>query len=151
MTSPADGGSLARLVTSLADLPPDDPEALLLAATAAMRHAYAPYSGLRVGAALRGRRGGLFTGTNVENASYPLGQCAEASALGALVTAGETEVVAVAVVADSGSECPPCGGCRQRLLELADPATPVHLGRPGGSVRTVTLGELLPSPFGSGR
>lgn len=136
-------------MSSSADPPPDDPHALLLAAAEALRHAHAPYSGLRVGAALRGRRGGLFAGANVENAAYPLSQCAEASALGALVTAGETEVIAVAVVAEGLDECPPCGGCRQRLLELADPAIPVHLGRPGGPLRTITLGELLPSAFGA--
>lgn len=137
-------------MSASADPPPDDPQALLRAAGEALRHAYAPYSGLRVGAALRGRGGGLFVGVNVENAAYPLGQCAEACALGALVTAGETEVVAVAVVAEGRDECPPCGGCRQRLLELADPAVPVHLGRPGGPLRTTTLAELLPRPFGGG-
>jgi homotetrameric cytidine deaminase len=122
--------------------------ALLAAADEAMSRAHAPYSEFRVGAALRAASGALFTGANVENAAFPQGQCAEASALGALVTAGEREVVAGAIVAERSDLCPPCGGCRQRLSELAGPDTPVHLGRPGGPLRTVTLGELLPLGFG---
>ena len=86
-------------------------------------------------------------GANVENASYPQGQCAEASALGALVAAGEREITAAAVVAERLEVCPPCGGCRQRLAELARPETPVHLGRPGGPRRTLTVAELLPLAF----
>jgi homotetrameric cytidine deaminase len=126
----------------------DGPEALLRAAEAAMRNAHAPYSGFRVGAALRTPTGSVYAGANVENASYPQGQCAEGSALGALVAAGETDVAAVAVVAERAELCPPCGGCRQQLAELARPETPVHLGHPGGPLRTLTLGELLPLPFG---
>jgi homotetrameric cytidine deaminase len=126
----------------------DEPATLLGVAREALRAAHAPYSGLRVGAALRGRGGGVFVGVNVENASFPQGQCAEASALGALVSAGETEVAAVAVVAEGRDEAPPCGGCLQRLSELAGPATPIHLGQPDGPTRTVALGELLPRAFG---
>jgi homotetrameric cytidine deaminase len=122
-------------------------EALLAAADAAMRRAYAPYSRLRVGAALRAPDGSIVTGANVENASYPQGQCAETSALGALVSAGHTTFTAAAVVGEDTDRCLPCGGCRQRLAELAGPATPVHLGRPGGPRETVTLGELLPLAF----
>jgi cytidine deaminase len=112
-----------------------------------MRNAHAPYSGFRVGAALRAPSGGVYTGANVENASYPQGQCAEASAIGALVAAGEQAIAAVAVVAEQAELCPPCGGCRQRLSELAPPEAPVHLGRPGGERRTIALGELLPLAF----
>jgi homotetrameric cytidine deaminase len=132
---------------SYSDLLLDAPEALLRAAEAAMRAAYAPYSGFKVGAALRSGAGGIYTGANVENAAYPQGQCAEASALGALVAAGGREVVAAAVVAERVDFCPPCGGCRQRLAELAGPDTPIHLGRPGGPRRTATLAELLPMAF----
>jgi homotetrameric cytidine deaminase len=139
----------AVVAVGYADLLLDGPEALLALAEAAMRNAHAPYSRFRVGAALRGCGGGLFAGANVENAAYPQGQCAEASALGALVAAGETAVSAVAVVAEQEDFCPPCGGCRQRLSELAGPGTPVHLGRPGGPRRTLTLAELLPHAFGS--
>ena len=137
----------ALVATSYSDLILDGPESLLRAAEAAMRNAHAPYSGFKVGAALRTPAGSIYTGANVENASYPQGQCAEASALGALVAAGERELVAVAVVAERAELCPPCGGCRQRLAELGGPETEVHLGRPGGRRRTLTLGELLPLAF----
>jgi homotetrameric cytidine deaminase len=137
----------ALVAGSYADLLLDVPDVLLRAAEAAMSNAHAPYSGFKVGAALRGGAGGVFTGANVENAAYPQGQCAEASALGAMVAAGEREVAAAAVVADRLDLCPPCGGCRQRLAELGRPGTPIHLGRPGGPRRTVSLGELLPMAF----
>jgi homotetrameric cytidine deaminase len=129
------------------DLVLDQTERLLQAADAAMRNAHAPYSGFRVGAALRASGGGVYSGANVENAAYPQGQCAEASAIGALVAAGEREITEVAVVAQREDFCPPCGGCRQRLSEFAGPDTPVHLGRPGGPRRKHTLGELLPHAF----
>ena len=114
-----------------------------------MARAHAPYSGFRVGAALRAPDGSVHAGANVENAAYPQGQCAEASAIGALVAAGHERVVEVAVIADSG-EMPvvPCGGCRQRLREFMDLGAPVHLLSATGASRTVTLGELLPLSFG---
>jgi homotetrameric cytidine deaminase len=132
---------------SYSDLLLDTPDLLLRAADAVMRNAYAPYSNFKVGAALRAPGGAVYTGANVENASYPQGQCAETSAIGALVAAGETEIAAVAVVAERMDFCPPCGGCRQRLSELAGPDTPVHLGRPGGESRTYTVAELIPLSF----
>jgi homotetrameric cytidine deaminase len=134
--------------TGYADLLLDGPQALLRAADAAMRNAYAPYSGFKVGAAGRGARGGIYVGANVENVAYPQGQCAEASALGALVAAGESAITAAAVVAERVDRCPPCGGCRQRLAEFGGPDTPVHLGRPGASPQTLTLSQLLPGSFG---
>jgi homotetrameric cytidine deaminase len=132
---------------SYSDLLLDGPDGLLRAADAAMRNAHAPYSNFKVGAALRTPSGAVYTGANVENASYPEGQCAETSAMGALVAAGEAQIAAVAVVAEKMDFCPPCGGCRQRLSELAGPDTPVHLGRPGGEHRTYTLAELFPLSF----
>jgi cytidine deaminase len=121
---------------------------LLRAADAVMRTAYAPYSEFKVGAAVRGRSGAVYAGPNVENVAYPQGQCAEASALGALVAAGESAITAVAVVAEKVEVCPPCGGCRQRLAEFGSPDTPVYLGRPGATPQTITLAELLPHSFG---
>ncbi|MDP9344111.1 MAG: cytidine deaminase [Actinomycetota bacterium] len=112
-----------------------------------MRNAYAAYSDFPVGAALRTPDGTVIAGANVENAAYPQGQCAEASAIGALVAAGHREISAVAVVAGKLEVCPPCGGCRQRLKEFARPGTPVYLGRPGGPVHVTTVGELLPLAF----
>ncbi len=115
-----------------------------------MGRAYAPYSQFRVGAAILGASGAIHVGANAENAAYPQSQCAEASAIGAMVAAGETRIAAVAVVADRVEHCPPCGGCRQRLAEFAGPDTPVYLGRPGNEPLVVTLGELLPLAFDSG-
>ena len=138
----------ANLVAeSYSDLLLDAAELLLGAADAAMRNAHAPYSGFPVGAAVRAAGGGVYAGANVENAAYPQGQCAEASAIGALVAAGERRISEVAVVAEKEDFCPPCGGCRQRLSEFAGPDTPVHLGRPGGPRRTLTMAELLPHAF----
>lgn len=130
------------------DLLLDGPEALLRAADAAMRNAHAPYSDFKVGAAVRSRSGGIYAGANVENVAYSQSQCAEASALGALVAAGESAITAVAVVAESVERCRPCGGCRQRLMEFGTGDTPVYLGRPGETPETVTLAELLPGAFG---
>jgi homotetrameric cytidine deaminase len=137
----------ALVPQSYSDLLIDTPELLLEAAEAAMRNAYAPHSEFKVGAALRAPSGAVYSGANVENASYPQGQCAETSAIGALVTAGETEIAAVAVVAEKLDVCPPCGGCRQRLAEFASPDAPVYLGRPGGGHQTFTIAELLPLSF----
>jgi homotetrameric cytidine deaminase len=135
----------ALVAVGYSDLLIDGPQALLRAASEAMRNAYAPYSEFKVGAAVRGRSGAIFAGANVENVAYPQGQCAEASALGAMVAAGETAITAVAVVAERLEVCPPCGGCRQRLSEFGDAATPVYLGP-----TTTTLGELLPGAFDRG-
>jgi homotetrameric cytidine deaminase len=137
-------GDDALVAHSYSDLLLDTPDLLLRAADGVMRNAHAPYSNFKVGAALRTPSGAVYTGANVENASYPEGQCAETSAIGALVAAGETEIAAVAVVAEKMDFCPPCGGCRQRLSEFAGPDAPVHLGRPGGEHKTFTLAELFP-------
>jgi homotetrameric cytidine deaminase len=120
---------------------------LMRAADAVMRTAYAPYSQFRVGVALRAPDGSVYVGSNVENASYPQGQCAETSAIGALIAAGHTRIVEVAVTAERMDICPPCGGCRQRLAEFASADTPVHLGRLDGPRQTTTIGELLPLAF----
>jgi cytidine deaminase len=128
---------------------PEDPEELLAAADAVMRRAHAPYSKFPVGAALRGVGGAIHAGANVENASYSQTQCAEASAIGVMVAAGETRITAIAIVAERLERCPPCGGCRQRLSEFAGPETPVYLGRPGSEPLRTTLGELLPLAFES--
>jgi len=138
----------ALVAVGYADLVMEGPQVLLQAASEAMENAYAPYSHFKVGAAVRARSGAIYAGANVENVAYPQGQCAEASALGALVAAGETGITAVAVVAERLEVCTPCGGCRQRLAEFGGVDVPVYLGRPGaGDPATVTLGELLPGAF----
>jgi homotetrameric cytidine deaminase len=138
----------ALVATGYSDLLLDAPDALLRAADAAMRNAYAPYSQFKVGAALRAPSGAIYSGPNVENVAFPQGQCAEASAIGALIAAGESKISAVAVVAEKVERCPPCGGCRQRLVEFGDGGTPVYLGRPGSAPYVTTLAELLPGSFG---
>jgi xanthosine phosphorylase len=120
---------------------------LLEAARAAFAHAHAPYSRFRVGAAVRTASGRIFAGANVENASYPEGNCAEASAIAAMVTAGERQIVEALVLAAGERLCTPCGGCRQRLAEFAGPAVEVHLFAPEGHRETVRLGDLLPFSF----
>jgi cytidine deaminase len=127
----------------------EDPQELLAAADAVMRRAYVPYSKFPVGAALRGADGAIHVGANVENAAYPQSQCAEASAIGVMIAAGETRISAVAIVAARLEHCPPCGGCRQRLSEFASADTPVFLGRPGEPPLVTTLGVLLPLAFDS--
>jgi len=140
-------GSLREGSYSDALLPAPDPELLRLAREAVGR-AYAPYSGFGVGAAVRTTDGRRYAGTNVENAAFPQGQCAEASALGAMVAGGGGRVAEVVVAAAGAAECAPCGGCRQRLHEFAAGDVPVHLIDLERVRRRTTLGELLPLAFG---
>jgi cytidine deaminase len=126
-----------------------DLEALVAAARAAREQAYAPYSGFAVGAAVAAG-GRTFSGVNVENASYPVGVCAEVSAVSAMVLAGERRIDAVAVVAaGERGVTAPCGACRQVLREFADadvPVVAVHADDEDVRDRW-TLGELLPAAF----
>jgi homotetrameric cytidine deaminase len=145
-----DGDLIATSYSDLLLSAPHDAraaDALMRAADEVMRTAYVPYSHFPVGAALRAPDGSIHVGSNVENASYPQGQCAETSAIGALIAAGHTRIAEVAVTAERMDICPPCGGCRQRLAEFASADTPVHLGRPDGPHQTTTIGELLPLAF----
>jgi cytidine deaminase len=121
---------------------------LLEAARAVRERAHAPYSRFRVGAAVVDEQGRIHAGCNVENAAYPLGVCAEAAAIAAMVAAGGREVRALLVVAEGREVVTPCGGCRQRLREFASAGTPVLLGEPGGVRLELTLAELLPYSFG---
>jgi len=127
---------------------PDD-EARLMAAAAAVRaRAYAPYSKFAVGAAILDDAGALHVGCNVENAAYPQGQCAEASAIGAMVSTGGRQISAIAVAGPDGVQCTPCGGCRQRIREFAGPDTPVLICDANGLLARHSLAELLPASFG---
>jgi homotetrameric cytidine deaminase len=123
-------------------------DALIDAARAVMARAYAPYSRYAVGAALRAEDGSIHVGANVENAAYPQGQCAEASAIGALVAAGHTRAVEAAVIAGAEEICVPCGGCRQRLREFMPLDATVHLLGSAGAREDATLESLLPRSFG---
>lgn len=120
---------------------------LVIAARAVRDRAYAPYSGFQVGAAILSASGQVHLGCNVENAAFPEGTCAEAGAIAAMIAAGDTRIAAVAVIADSPRPVPPCGGCRQKLSEFADPGTPVTLATMGGAVFYTTVGDLLPGAF----
>ena len=122
--------------------------ALVAMARDAARNAYAPYSNFPVGAAVRTADGRRFAGANVENAAYPQGQCAEASAIGALATGGGGQIAEVVVAAPSEELCTPCGGCRQRLREFAALDVPIHLVDYDRVRRTTSLAELLPLSFG---
>ena len=121
---------------------------LLAAARAAQRRAHAPYSRFLVGAAVLDEHGHVHAGCNVENAAYPLGTCAEQSALAAMVVAGGHEVAALVVVGDGELPVTPCGGCRQRLREFAAQQTPVIVADAKTVRARFTLAELLPQSFG---
>lgn len=122
---------------------------LVAAAKKVRANAYAPYSGYHVGAALIDETGALHIGCNVENAAFPEGFCAEANAIGAMVTAGGKRIVAIAAIggATEIEACTPCGGCRQRIHEFADENTRIILI--GENLKTVSysISELLPAGF----
>ena len=129
-------------------------QALLGAARAARERAYAPYSRFAVGAALLDEHGRVHAGCNIENAAYPQGQCAEASASAHLVLAGGTCILAAVVVGVAGGvddqPVTPCGGCRQRLREFAADDIPVWAADLHSVRQRYTLGQLLPASFGPG-
>lgn len=119
---------------------------LITLATHARVHAYAPYSGYAVGAALLGKSGRVYTGCNVENAVYPLTTCAERTAVVKAVSEGEREFVAIAVVTSNGGT--PCGACRQVLAEFGAEIR-VLIATPERQVTETTVAELLPKAFGA--
>ncbi len=110
--------------------------------------AYAPYSGFKVGAAVRAESGRVHLGVNVENAAYPEGTCAEAGAIAAMVAAGDGRIMEVAVIADAPRPVPPCGGCRQKLAEFAGPEVRVTLATTRGARLETTVGDFLASDMG---
>lgn len=120
---------------------------LLAAAKDVQARAYAPYSRYRVGAALETEDGTIYVGCNVENASYGLTNCAERVAVGAAVSAGHHKYRRIVVVTDSDPPAPPCGACRQVLLEFG-PELVVESVGPERRLRWV-LRDLLPASFGS--
>ena len=123
-------------------------EDLFAAAADARSRAYVPYSHFAVGAAIRSPSGRIFCGANVENAAYPVGVCAEASAISAMVQGGDRAIAEILVIGGGDLLVTPCGGCRQRIREFADPQTPVHVAGPDGVRATFTLEALLPHSFG---
>ena len=126
-----------------------DDNALLDEARTALTAAHAPYSRFPVGAALRARSGRTYRGVNVENASLGLSICAERAAIFSAVTAGERAFDAIAIVTRAAEPTPPCGACRQVLLEFCDDDLPILLSTAGApaTVERQTLGALAPRAF----
>lgn len=126
----------------------DQRDALIDAARQVRQRAHAPYSRFPVGAAVLDEHGRIHAGCNVENAAYPQGWCAEASALAVMVAAGGQQVRAVAVVGVADDPVTPCGGCRQKLREFAAGDCPIWVADLSALRATFTLDELLPHSFG---
>lgn len=120
---------------------------LLEAAREARSKAYAPYSHFHVGASVLSASGKIYSGCNVENASYGLTCCAERNAVFTMVAAGETEIREILVIGESEEFLPPCGACRQVMAEFAAPPTVVHMCRRDGACRDTTVAELVPFIF----
>lgn len=130
-------------------LPPDVLQRLLAAAQAARARSYSPYSKYAVGAALLDEQGLVHAGCNIENAAYPQGWCAEATALGAMVMAGGRQAQAVLVTGPGPDIITPCGGCRQKLREFSLPESLLIIAADASGVRAQwTLEQLLPASFG---
>jgi cytidine deaminase len=110
-------------------------------ALAAQKNAHAPYSNFHVGAAILDENGNNHTGCNVENAAYPLGQCAEAGAISAMITSGNKQIKQILIVSPNDEFCPPCGGCRQKIAEFANQQTQVHMAKSNGEIQTLLIGE----------
>ena len=124
-------------------------ESSYIAATnEAMNKAYVPYSNYPVGALIVTKNGKTYSGCNVENASYPLGNCAEAAAIASMVQAGEKNIEMIYVMSQNDEGGCPCGGCRQRLREFSDIDTQVILCSPSGVQKRLLLADLLPNSFG---
>lgn len=119
-------------------------------ALAVQARAHAPYSGFQVGAALVDEQGHTHAGCNVENAAYPEGVCAEAGAISAMVAGGGKRIRGLLVVGTGIKWLTPCGGCRQKIREFAEPHTPVWVANAESVWARLTLDELLPHSFGQG-
>ena len=137
------------------DLNGTSPETLCTLALKARKSSYSPYSGFKVGAALLASSGKIYTGCNIENAAYTPTVCAERVAFFKAVSEGETEFIAIAIAGGAGDypdgECPPCGVCRQVMMEFCDPDTfKVLLAKSDTEYTALTLKELLPYGFGPG-
>ena len=125
-----------------------DFDRLFQAAKIVREKAHVPYSKFKVGAAFLTEKNSIVVGCNVENAAYPQSRCAEASAIGNLVSNGFLKIKEVVVIGSGNLLCSPCGGCRQRLREFANLNTQIHMCNSEGHLKTSTLEELLPHSFG---
>ena len=150
---------MVTMSTTPAPIPAEQLTQMWAAARAAQTRAYAPYSRYAVGAAILDEQGEVHAGCNVENAAYPQGWCAEASALAALVLSGSRRARAVLVLGGAGGDgggatggdwITPCGGCRQKLREFCDPEVPIQSATADALGPVYTLDQLLPHSFGPG-
>jgi len=123
-----------------------DLDDLFQAARTVREKAYAPYSNFLVGAVLKTPDGMVYTGCNVENASYPVSVCAEGGAVSAMIAGGHREIAEMVVIGDAAL-CTPCGMCRQRLKEFGTKDLVVHVADLNGIRRSFTMDELLPAAF----
>ena len=123
-------------------------ENYITATKEAMNKAYVPYSNYQVGALIVTKNGNTYSGCNVENASYPLGNCAEAAAIASMVLAGEKYIRMIYVMTKNDEGGIPCGGCRQRIREFSDENTQIMMCSPDGVQNRINLSELLPHSFG---
>ena len=123
-------------------------ESYIAATKEAMSKAYVPYSNYPVGALIVTDNGNTYSGCNVENASYPLGNCAEASAIASMVIGGEKKIKTIYVMTKNDEGGIPCGGCRQRIREFSDSNTQIMMCSPDGVQERINLSELLPNSFG---
>ena len=114
----------------------------------AMSKAYVPYSNYPVGALIVTDNGNTYSGCNVENASFPLGNCAEASAIASMILGGEKKIKTIYVMTKNDEGGIPCGGCRQRIREFSDENTQIIMCSPDGVQQRINLSELLPNSFG---
>ena len=114
----------------------------------AMSKAYVPYSNYPVGALIVTNNGNTYSGCNVENASYPLGNCAEASAIASMILGGEKKIKTIYIMTKNDEGGIPCGGCRQRIREFSDSNTQIMMCSPDGVQNRINLSELLPNSFG---
>jgi len=111
------------------------------------KKAYAPYSNFHVGAAVKSTDGKIYTGCNVENASYGLTVCAERNAIGKMVSEGETKFSEIYIVGDTEEILPPCGACRQVLKEFAADDAKVFMFNNKGDFKEATMDDILPFGF----
>ena len=123
------------------------PKNMLEAATAMLDKAYAPYSNFHVGCCIKGSDGNLYSGCNVENASYSVTQCAEGNAIGNMVTHGCTKIVAVLVITRGSQPICPCGACRQRILEFSGSDTLIYSCATNGACNEYCFDEMMPFTF----
>ena len=123
-------------------------ENYIAATKEAMSKAYVPYSNYPVGALIVTDNGNTYSGCNVENASFPLGNCAEASAIASMIIGGEKKIKTIYVMTKNDEGGIPCGGCRQRIREFSDENTQIMMCSPDGVRQRINLSELLPNSFG---